>query len=150
MTGASTRLRDWNDGADAVPSNYTPDSLEFQRDLRVLLDELDAESKRAAMFEEANERIHYRLWAAEVERDAARAECEAHKARADRYDTEAACASILRAEVERVREALSTAERRLESGALRIAELGDARAAYGLKEWAADARAALAGAPRHD
>lgn len=118
-----------------IVGTFTPDMLPQQmRDLGLSDDDDPAECFLAMRYE----------------RDTARAECEAHKARADRYDTEAACASILRAEVERVREALSTAERRLESGALRIAELGDARAAYGLKEWAADARAALAGAPSHE
>lgn len=126
MTGASTTREDVEDAIGRLM--HGPDDVAHEAAQEV------SEAARALL----------------AERDKARAECEAHKARADRYDTEAACASILQTEVERMREALSTAERRLESGALRIAELGDARAAYGLKEWAADARAALAGAPRHE
>jgi hypothetical protein len=154
MTGASTTREDVERLAAAFDRAFICDSpcrfrekdctcTDTAATLRALLDERDRLARmHATAFDAAVD--------AQAERDAARGECEAHKARADRYDTEAACASILRAEVERMREALSTAERRLESGALRIAELGDARAAYGLKEWAADARAALAGAPSHE
>ena len=70
--------------------------------------------------------------------------------RADIHDAARTRIEELSAEVERMREALSVAEKRLDIGAVRLAGLGDARAAYGLKEWAAEARAVLKGAPRHD
>jgi predicted nucleic acid-binding Zn-ribbon protein len=145
MTGASTKREDVERQATDLcdPCATMVSRIHAAATLRALLDERDRLARmHATAFDAAVD--------AQAERDAARAECEAHKARADRYDTEAACASILRAEVKRMREALSVAEKRLDSGAVRLAELGDARAAYGLKDWAAEARAALAGAPRHD
>jgi len=104
MTGASTTREDvermaaelcarWDDAWALLECREQAAAT-----LRALLDERDRLARmHATAFDAAVD--------AQAERDAARAECEAHKARADRYDTEAACASILRAEVERVRAA---------------------------------------------
>lgn len=42
MSDATRRMRAWNEGDDGIPDGYATDSLDWQKDMRAILDRLKA------------------------------------------------------------------------------------------------------------